>query len=132
FARMKRKMAEVNKRQAFVIEGAEILHNDRGTAPGQWVEDSGRVVVLLPGPPHELKAMYERQVQPRLARVVPKQVIRTLQMRDVANGGGWDARIGPRPAYLAGLQEIRESGHHDPGGAVGYPGPPPRPRENRG
>jgi nicotinamide-nucleotide amidase len=83
FARMKRKMAEVNKRQAFVIEGAEILHNDRGTAPGQWVEDSGRVVVLLPGPPHELKAMYERQVQPRLARVVPKQVIRTLQMRVV-------------------------------------------------
>jgi nicotinamide-nucleotide amidase len=81
FARSKRKMAEINKRQAFVIEGAEILPNDRGTAPGQWLLDSGRVVVMLPGPPHELKAMFERQVLPRLARVVPPLVIRTLQMR---------------------------------------------------
>jgi nicotinamide-nucleotide amidase len=81
FARMKRKMAEVNKRQAFVIAGAEILPNDRGTAPGQWVEDSGRIAVLLPGPPHELKAMFERQVLPRLSRVAPRQVIRTLFLR---------------------------------------------------
>ena len=41
FAQLKRKMVEVNKRQAFVVEGAEILPNDRGTAPGQWIEDSG-------------------------------------------------------------------------------------------
>src|SRR6185369_11301838 len=40
FLLMKRKMAEVNKRQAFIIEGADILSNDRGTAPGQWVEES--------------------------------------------------------------------------------------------
>ena len=81
FARMKRKMAEVNKRQAFVIQGAAILPNDRGTAPGQWVEESGGVVMLLPGPPHELKAMFERQCVPRLTRFVPKQVIRTVFMR---------------------------------------------------
>ena len=81
FARMKRKMAEVNKRQAFVIQGAAILPNDRGTAPGQWVEESGAVAMLLPGPPHELKAMFEQQCRPRLARVVPRQVIRTLHMR---------------------------------------------------
>ena len=81
FLKAKRKMAEVNKRQAFVIEGAEILPNDRGTAPGQWVEESGAVAMLLPGPPHELKAMFERQCLPRLARVVPKQVIRTLFLR---------------------------------------------------
>ena len=81
FLRLKRKMAEVNKRQAFVIEGAEILPNDRGTAPGQWVEESGAVAMLLPGPPHELKAMFERQCLPRLARMVPKQVIRTLFLR---------------------------------------------------
>src|SRR5262249_25448700 len=41
FTQMRRKMAEVNRRQAFVIEGADALPNDRGTAPGQWVEDSG-------------------------------------------------------------------------------------------
>jgi nicotinamide-nucleotide amidase len=81
FARMKRKMAEVNKRQAYVIQGAAILPNDRGTAPGQWVEESGGVVMLLPGPPHELKAMFERQCLPRLSRLVPKQAISILHMR---------------------------------------------------
>jgi len=74
-------MAEVNKRQAFIIQGAAILPNDSGTAPGQWVEESGGVVMLLPGPPHELKAMFEQQCLPRLARIVPKQAIRTLHMR---------------------------------------------------
>ena len=66
FAQYKRKMAEINKRQAFVIEGADVLPNDRGTAPGQWIEESGAVAMLLPGPPHELKAMFERQCLPRL------------------------------------------------------------------
>ncbi len=86
FARLNRKMAEVNKRQAFVIEGADILPNDRGTAPGQWLDESGAVVMLLPGPPHELKAMFERQCLPRLARLVPPQVIRTIELRVAGMG----------------------------------------------
>jgi competence/damage-inducible protein CinA-like protein len=81
FLAAKRKMAEVNRRQAFVVEGADVLPNDRGTAPGQWVEESGSVVILLPGPPHELKAMFERQCLPRLSRIVPRQVIRTVLFR---------------------------------------------------
>jgi len=81
FLRAKRKMAEINKRQAFVVEGADILSNDRGTAPGQWVEDSGRVVMLLPGPPHELQSMFERTCLPRLTRILPKQVISTAFFR---------------------------------------------------
>jgi nicotinamide-nucleotide amidase len=81
FAAAMRKMAEINKRQAFVIQGACVLPNDRGTAPGQWVEESGAVVMLLPGPPHELKAMFERQCQPRLTRIVPRQAIRTAFLR---------------------------------------------------
>jgi nicotinamide-nucleotide amidase len=81
FRRMNRKMSEVNKRQAYVIEGAEILPNDRGTAPGQWIDDSGASILLLPGPPHELKAMFAQQCLPRLESRVPKQVIRTLVMR---------------------------------------------------
>jgi nicotinamide-nucleotide amidase len=81
FAQMHRAMAEINKRQAFVIEGADILPNDRGTAPGQWVEESGAVAMLLPGPPHELKTMFERQCRPRLARIVPRQIIRTVMLR---------------------------------------------------
>jgi nicotinamide-nucleotide amidase len=81
FAAARRKMAEINKRQAFVIEGADVLPNDRGTAPGQWVEESGAVAMLLPGPPHELKAMFERQCLPRLTRVVPRLAIRTAFLR---------------------------------------------------
>ena len=65
-------MSEINKRQAFVIEGAEVLPNDRGTAPGQWVAANGAVAMLLPGPPHELKAMFEQQCLPRLARSRPE------------------------------------------------------------
>jgi nicotinamide-nucleotide amidase len=81
FAQMKRKMAEVNRRQAFILEGAEILPNDRGTAPGQWIDEGSASIMLLPGPPHELKAMFARQCVERLERRVPKQVIRTLVMR---------------------------------------------------
>lgn len=81
FAIMKRKMWEINKRQAFLIEGAEVLPNDRGTAPGQWVAANGSVALLLPGPPHELKAMFEQHCLPRLARLVPKQAIRTAFLR---------------------------------------------------
>ncbi len=77
FRRMGRKMAEINKRQAYVIEGAEALPNPNGTAPGQWIEQSGRVVVLLPGPPPELKPMFEAECLPKLERLVPQQVIRT-------------------------------------------------------
>ena len=69
-----------------MIEGADILSNDRGTAPGQWIEESGAVVMLLPGPPHELKSMFERHCLPRLARIVPTQVIRTLFLRVAGMG----------------------------------------------
>src|SRR5215831_10409764 len=61
FRAMNRVMPEINRRQAMVIEGAHVLTNDRGTAPGQWIEEGGAVVVLLPGPPHELKSMFTRQ-----------------------------------------------------------------------
>ena len=77
FARMNRKMAEVNRRQAYVIGGAEILANPNGTAPGLWIQDSGRMIALLPGPPPELKPMFVADCMPRLERLVPAQVIRT-------------------------------------------------------
>src|ERR1700733_15383521 len=58
FEKIGRKMAEVNARQAMVPEGATILENSRGTAPGLWMESDGRIVILLPGPPHELKGVF--------------------------------------------------------------------------
>ncbi len=81
FARMQRKMAENNKRQAFVIDGAEVMPNDRGTAPGQWIAAGSKIVMLLPGPPKELKAMFEQQCLPRLRAVLPALFIRTIHMR---------------------------------------------------
>jgi len=98
FHKMGRRMAETNKRQAFLLEGAEMLPNDRGTAPGQWVEDSGRVFILLPGPPHELKAMFERQCLARLVRIVPKQSIETPIFR-VAGLGEADLDQTISPVY---------------------------------
>src|SRR5712664_2114841 len=47
---------------------AELLENPRGSAPGLWIEDAGRFLALLPGPPRELKPMYQEQVLPRLQR----------------------------------------------------------------
>jgi nicotinamide-nucleotide amidase len=69
FRRLGRTMSEVNMRQAMVPEGAEVLDNARGTAPGLWLETDGHIVVLLPGPPHELKPMMTAQVAPRLERL---------------------------------------------------------------
>lgn len=66
FRRLGRQMAEVNARQAMVPEGATVLENSRGTAPGLWLETNGRIVILLPGPPHELKAIFAEQVAARL------------------------------------------------------------------
>jgi nicotinamide-nucleotide amidase len=70
FRSMGRDMPAVNARQAMVPEGAEILRNPRGTAPGLWLEDSGHFIALLPGPPRELKPLFREEVLPRLERRV--------------------------------------------------------------
>lgn len=70
FRQLGREMPQVNVRQAMVPEGADILENPRGTAPGLWLDDNGHSVVLLPGPPRELKPLFREQVLPRLHRRV--------------------------------------------------------------
>jgi nicotinamide-nucleotide amidase len=67
FAARGARMPEINRRQAMVPRGAALLPNVLGTAPGLWIEHDGRVVVLLPGPPGELKPMFECVVASRLA-----------------------------------------------------------------
>jgi len=56
------RMTQINERQAEVIQGAEILDNPLGTAPGMWLEEKGRYIVLLPGPPRELQSIFEEKV----------------------------------------------------------------------
>lgn len=74
-------MPENNRRQAMVPQGATVIPNANGSAPGLWLEIQGRVVTLLPGPPRELKPMFaalvDERIRPRtdgasLARVVLK------------------------------------------------------------
>jgi nicotinamide-nucleotide amidase len=67
FARFGRKMTENNLKQAYVFERGDVLPNANGTAPGLWVEQDGKVLVMLPGPPNELQPMFVDQVIPRLA-----------------------------------------------------------------
>ncbi len=85
-------MPEVNAKQADVIEGATVLVNRRGSAPGFLVERDGKTAVLLPGVPHELKAMWDDAVAPLLSRAgepglrrrilkvaaIPESVVETL------------------------------------------------------
>ena len=66
-ARYRGRMPASNRKQCFVIEGAEILRNRNGTAPGLWIEAGRRRLVLLPGPPAELEPMFDAGVAPRLA-----------------------------------------------------------------
>ena len=76
-----RVMPQINARQALVPEGATVLPNPSGTAPGLWLEANGRIVILLPGVPNELRGLFEAQVKPRLARAGGKQRLYTRELR---------------------------------------------------
>ena len=67
FARRGLEMPAINRRQAMVPVGAEVLQNPNGTAPGLWLEHEDCAIVLLPGPPRELTPMFENVVRERLA-----------------------------------------------------------------
>lgn len=69
-------MPSVNKKQAYIIEGSEVLENNNGTAPGLWLETGSKIYILLPGPPHELIAMFEPSVISRLNKFGSGSLIR--------------------------------------------------------
>jgi nicotinamide-nucleotide amidase len=96
FRRFQRKMADINLRQAYLVEGAEALENPRGTAPGQWIELDRQIIMMLPGPPGELKPLFANECVPRLLRHLPPQVIRTRFYRVAGMGeSDLDALIAP-------------------------------------
>lgn len=68
FTAFGRKMTPNNLKQAYKFERGEVLPNAHGTAPGLWVEQDGKVLCMLPGPPNELQPMFLEQVVPRLAQ----------------------------------------------------------------
>ena len=62
-----------NEKQADMPEECIILHNDDGTAPGGIIEKDGKIAIFLPGPPYEMKLMYEHYVDPYLAKICPQK-----------------------------------------------------------
>jgi nicotinamide-nucleotide amidase len=112
-------MSPNNAKQADVLEGASVLPNPNGTAPGQWLsgEFDGRehTIVLLPGPPHEMKALFEAEVRERLRAKVPPAflAVRTLKIAMLGESAV-DARVAPiykrytdvETTILAGAGEI--------------------------
>ena len=96
FARAGRTMSENNLRQAQVPEGAEWIANKNGTAPGIWMEHDGVLIVLLPGPPWELEAMFESAVMPRLEPRAGNERIRSRVIKVVGlPESELDKRIAP-------------------------------------
>ena len=88
FARRGMEMPPTNIKQATLIPSATTIPNPNGTAPGWWVEKNGRHVVLLPGPPREIRQIWEQTVGPRLAGMSGAGVIvtRTLKTYGMSEG----------------------------------------------
>jgi len=69
FTRRGMVMQEINRRQAMVPRGATLLENPNGTAPGLWIVHEKTAIVLLPGPPREMKPMFEAVLRDRIAQL---------------------------------------------------------------
>ena len=119
FAQRGWKMSPNNAKQGDVLEGASVLPNPNGTAPGQWLsgqfEGRERIVILLPGPPHEMKALFESEVRERLREKVPPAHLFTRTLKIAMLGESMvDARVAPiykrypdvETTILAGAGEI--------------------------
>jgi nicotinamide-nucleotide amidase len=109
FAKRGIKMSANNAKQADVLTGAALLPNSLGSAPGQWIggkyDGHDRLVMLLPGPPYELKALFEAECMPRLrARIAVQHIAsRTLKMAMIAESQV-DARVAPIYKTYADVQ----------------------------
>ncbi len=114
------KMSPNNAKQADVIEGATVLPNANGTAAGQWIsgrfDNRERTIILLPGPPHELKGLFECECRERLRAKLPPASIATRVLKIAMLGeSAVDARVAPiykrygsvQTTILAGAGEIQ-------------------------
>ncbi|HXG85405.1 MAG TPA: competence/damage-inducible protein A [Pyrinomonadaceae bacterium] len=89
FEQMNREMPEINRRQAYVIDGAEVLANPNGSAVGMSYESDGKLFVILPGPPRENQPMFENFILPKLREkageiFVKRRVLRVAGMGESA------------------------------------------------
>ena len=120
FAARGYKMTPNNHKQADVISGAIVLPNRNGTAPGQWIsgkyEGRERLIILLPGPPFELRALFDEECFERLRAKLPPAYIATRVLKVAMMGeSAVDARVAPiyqrypdiQTTILAGAGDIQ-------------------------
>ena len=104
FANRGWRMPEVNRRQAQVPEGAVVLANPNGTAPGLWIERDGLHIAMLPGPPREMKPMMDGEVRRRLSAVAGATRLLRREMR-IAGGGESAVEEKVQPVYSRWLSQ---------------------------
>jgi nicotinamide-nucleotide amidase len=93
-------LTENNLKQADMLEGAEVLENPHGSAPGQWLDTvfagHRKLGMLLPGPPREIKPMFDEQCIPRLRNILPVRHIASRTLKAAMIGESLcDSRIAP-------------------------------------
>lgn len=99
-------LAQMNYRQADYPEGAEILENQNGTAPGLYIQEQGKNIFLLPGPPRELHPMFETKVIPLLKSLIVREKLfhcRILRMTGIGESA-LAHQVEPALAALQGLE----------------------------
>jgi nicotinamide-nucleotide amidase len=102
FRRLGREPSPANRSQAEVPEGAAVLPNQWGTAPGLWFEGAPGLVIMLPGVPREMRKLLEHVVMPRLQARATGGVIRSLVVRTTGiPESTLGARMGPVEDELA-------------------------------
>ena len=79
-------MPSHNIKQAWLIPSAQFIPNRNGTAPGWWAERDGRIIVIMPGPPVEMQAIFREQVEPRLKELVTGEVTITRNVKTMGLG----------------------------------------------
>jgi nicotinamide-nucleotide amidase len=100
-----REMPEINKRQAYVIDGADVLPNPNGSAVGMLLETGGKFIAIFPGPPRELQPMFENHVFARLKAIAGDVVVRKRVLRISGMGeSAVDEAIAPIYKSISGLQ----------------------------
>ena len=81
-------MPSHNVKQAQLIPSAQFIPNRNGTAPGWWAERDGKIIISMPGPPVEMHAIFEEQVEPRLRKLVTTEVTITRNVKTMGLGEG--------------------------------------------
>ncbi|MDO9574245.1 MAG: molybdopterin-binding protein, partial [Candidatus Contubernalis sp.] len=86
YSKVEIELDEKRRRQAYIPEGSIIIPNENGTAPGIIIDRQDMLIILLPGPPEELKPMVEQSVMPYLRLKVPGGIIKTRILRVMGLG----------------------------------------------